>query len=122
MEEFEKLRVIYAEDEPLTRQVVKSFLKKRFHVIDVPDGEKAMIEYEKMKPDFIITDISMPIKDGFQLIKEIRNVDSTTPVFVTTAYRDLCDDIPGVTKCFEKPLECRAMIEIIDSFFKDNAL
>ncbi len=51
------------------------------------DGQEAFEYYEENKDDIelIVTDLNMPIMDGFELIKKIRSTNSETPIIVCSA-------------------------------------
>ena len=48
--------------------------------------KEAILKVQSKKYDVILLDIEMPEKDGFQVIKEIRNLKSDTPVIALTAH------------------------------------
>ena len=52
------------------------------------DGEAAMELYRKHRPDIVITDLEMPGRNGLEMIEEIRKIDPSQPVIVTTAHSD----------------------------------
>lgn len=72
-----KHKILVIEDEAEMREIIQSFLEKNnFKVIVCEDGEKGIEMAEKEIPDLILCDISMPVKNGFQVITEIRQIDS----------------------------------------------
>ncbi len=80
--------VLIAEDEMLVRLGLKNSInweKFGMHVLaDAQDGQSAWEIYEKSKPDILITDIRMPIMDGMELIRKIRENDKTTKILILT--------------------------------------
>lgn len=57
-------------------------------VAEAADGVKALQEYEKYKPDIVITDIMMHNSDGLDFITTIREKDSYTEIIILTGYED----------------------------------
>ncbi len=57
-------------------------------VADVRDGEEALKVYEEQKPDVIITDISMPLMDGIELIRQIRKENESVYIIVLSCHDD----------------------------------
>jgi DNA-binding response OmpR family regulator len=68
-----KIKVLLAEDEASLGMIVKESLGSRdFIVFHGENGEIASEIYQKEKPDILVLDVMMPLKDGFTLAKEIR--------------------------------------------------
>jgi DNA-binding response OmpR family regulator len=81
------ISLLYVEDELFIRKNAVEFLSDRFEIIyEAEDGKEALELYFDKKPDLIITDIKMPNIDGLEFCKEIRKVDETTPIIITTAF------------------------------------
>lgn len=81
----EKRIILLAEDEIAIAKIVIAYLERDgFEVIHATDGEMAVRLAEQNIPDFIILDIKMPKKDGWQVLRELRNA-SDVPVMMLTA-------------------------------------
>lgn len=92
----EKIKIILAEDELALAQIIKESLETRnFHVIHCKDGEEALHEFLKAKPDILVLDVMMPKKDGFTLAQEIRKTDKITPIIFLTAKSQTQDVVDG---------------------------
>ncbi|PWV99504.1 helix-turn-helix protein [Paenibacillus cellulosilyticus] len=60
------------------------------HIIGTAaDGAEGLAKYRELKPDFIITDVYMPIMDGFQLTEEIHKLNPNVPIVILSGYDDL---------------------------------
>lgn len=84
-------RVLVAEDDPVTRLLLCSFLKKRGHeVFSAKDGEQAWSLYVSHRPSLVISDWRMPRLDGLGLCRRIRedNNDKYTIVLILTSTTD----------------------------------
>ena len=67
-------RVLVAEDTPFFRQLVKSYLSSETMIVDTAvNGREALDMLGRDKYDLLLSDIEMPVMDGIELIKEIRN-------------------------------------------------
>ena len=82
--------------------------------------------YKKHKPDLIITDISMPVMDGLEMIGHIKKIDPNVKVVVMSAYSikeyfleaiDL-----GVRGYLIKPVEAKKLFSLIDELASDILL
>lgn len=60
-----------------------------FEVSCAADGAQAIDLFSRMKPDVVVTDIRMPLKDGLEVLQSVREIDDTVPVVIVTGYGDL---------------------------------
>lgn len=91
-----KIKVVLAEDEASLGMIVKESLETRdFEVFHAVNGEEALEMYHKEKPDVLVLDVMMPLKDGFSLAKEIRALDKSTPILFLTAKSQVSDVVDG---------------------------
>lgn len=68
-----KIKVLLVEDDSILREVIAQFLEiKKFMVIQAKNGLEADFVLKKTNPDVIICDVSMPLMNGLQLLKQIR--------------------------------------------------
>ncbi|QTA78264.1 Two component system response regulator/histidine kinase [Desulfonema limicola] len=80
--------VLVADDIKTNRDLIKAFVNNaNIQILDAENGEQAVIMAEKYMPDLILMDIRMPVKDGYEAAKEIRNNNklSNIPVIALTA-------------------------------------
>ena len=66
-------RLLLVEDHVDTRQMYAEFLSIEFDVVTAADGEDALSLMGRQPPDLIITDLSLPRLDGFELIARVRS-------------------------------------------------
>lgn len=84
-----ELNVLYMEDEGMIRQQMEDILKNLFKsVTSASNGEAGVELFKKENYDIVITDIQMPIKNGLEAAREIKEISPHTPIVVTTAYSD----------------------------------
>jgi DNA-binding response OmpR family regulator len=68
-----KKKILFAEDnESLTKIVLYMLGKEGYEVIHYPSGENVVAGVKKYKPDLILTDVMMPVKNGLTILKEIK--------------------------------------------------
>lgn len=85
-------RVVIADDHPLFRSAVRKHLvdKGTIEVIgEAEDGVEALALAEKLQPDGLVVDLSMPRKDGLAVTREINAWGRPPKVVVLTAYVNL---------------------------------
>ena len=89
-------RILIVEDEPSIAEVVALYLRRSgYEVIFAKDGLEAQNEIESHSPDLIVLDLMLPIVDGFELTRWLRD-QSDTPIIMLTARRDEVDRIAGL--------------------------
>jgi PAS domain S-box-containing protein len=79
-------RILLVEDEAAMRKVVAELLSDEFDVETAADGEQALVAVLRTRPNLIITDIVMPLLDGVELVRMLRETPSTSniPVLLTS--------------------------------------
>lgn len=89
-------KILLAEDELALGTIVKESLETRgFDVVFCGDGEEAKTQYAAQKPELLVLDVMMPKKDGFTLVKEIRQMDEHIPIIFLTAKSRTEDVVEG---------------------------
>ncbi len=82
-------KILVVEDEIAISMVLKAYLEREgFDVVQVYDGLKAIPVFEETKPDLVLLDVMLPGKEGWDILKEIREGD-TCPVIMLTALTDV---------------------------------
>ena len=85
------IRVLIAEDHPIMRQglgVVLDAYEDLTLVGEAENGEQAVNLAQELKPDVIVMDIQMPVKDGLTAIQEIASLGLEVRILVLTSYPD----------------------------------
>lgn len=80
--------ILVVDDSISIRKFLASTLSNQGYIIDeATDGANALLKLDNKRYDLIITDLEMPVMNGYELIEKIRNYkqDSLTPIFVLTS-------------------------------------
>ena len=80
-------KILFVEDEPSLQKAIKEVLtQEKFEVLIASDGEEGLKLVKEKKPDLILLDLILPKKDGFEVLKELKEDDNTKdiPVIVLT--------------------------------------
>lgn len=81
------VKILYVEDEFITRLDVSGMLSSKFkNVITAKDGNEGFELFMSERPDLIITDLKMPGLDGIGMTKKIREIDKDIPIIVASAF------------------------------------
>ncbi len=119
-----KLSILFADDESNIRLSMNKLLNIKFDTVYIAkDGEEAFLIYRNMKPDILILDNLMPKQTGLNIIKKIREIDTTTKIILLTAHKDeeyLLDAIPlHLSAYVVKPLHPMNFSELLDDTIKE---
>jgi two-component system response regulator NreC len=83
----DRIRVLLADDNSQIRERARSLLENEFEVIGaVANGQEALVQVEKLHPDVLVLDISMPGMNGIEVAMRLANSD--TKVVMLTVHDD----------------------------------
>lgn len=112
---FERLSILYAEDEASLRKSVAQTLELFFDkVIEAGDGEEALELFFEHNPDILLLDICMPKCDGLTLLKEIRKSHKRVPVIIMSAHAE--------PSYFQQSIELNICKYLLKPFSKESFL
>ena len=115
MEDHIMLKILIAEDDRELRQLFSYVLTKNGYAVKgVSNGNEALDAMDNDYFDLIITDIMMPIMDGYTLVQQLRDTGNITPVLMITA-KDAFDDmsqgfVSGTDDYMVKPVNVNEML------------
>lgn len=90
------MRILIVEDEVTLADLISERLRKEKYSVDVSyDGEDGMFNALSEIYDLIILDVMLPYKDGFEILKEIREDKVNSKVIMLTAKSELDDKLNG---------------------------
>ena len=89
--EVHMIKILLVEDDLGLSNSVFDFLDDFADVMQVFDGDEGLYEAESGIYDLILLDLMLPEKDGFQVLKELRDKGVSTPVLIMTAKESLDD-------------------------------
>ncbi|WP_373551451.1 two-component regulator propeller domain-containing protein [Haliscomenobacter sp.] len=92
--------VLIIEDNPDVVQYLQACLADRYQVLVAINGEEGIQKAIEMVPDAIISDVMMPIKDGFSVTAELKEHEITShiPIILLTAKTDVESRIQGLRR------------------------
>ena len=108
-------KILIAEDDRELRQLFQHVLVKNGYTVrGVSNGQEALDALEKDYYDLIISDIMMPVMDGYELVRSLRESGSSLPVMMITA-KDAFDDMRlgfllGTDDYMVKPVNVNEMV------------
>lgn len=115
-----KLRVIIADDEPITRIDIKEILESvGYDVVgEAADGFDAVEACKKLHPDLVLMDVKMPLLDGLSAAQIIADEQLADTVIMLTAYSEsgFVDEAKnvGVAGYLVKPIDEKSLVPSIE--------
>ncbi len=109
------LEILVAEDDrELCRLFAHVLIKNGYSVKEVSNGREALQALDEDYFDLIISDIMMPVMDGYELVRSLRDAGNTTPILMITA-KDAFDDmrkgfLSGTDDYMVKPINVNEMV------------
>jgi signal transduction histidine kinase len=119
--------VLLADDNADMRNYVGRLLSANYDLITATNGDEAFEKILSHRPDLVLTDIMMPVLDGFGLLKKIRNHSQVrmTPVIFLSARAGEESKVEGLEAGADdylvKPFSARELIARVDSNLRINA-
>jgi DNA-binding response OmpR family regulator len=118
-------KVLIVDDQPSIATVLGDILEDaNFEIINAVNGEVGISKAKSEKPDLILMDIMMPIKDGFTAIRELRAMDEfkNTPIFILSAKGESRDENLlkelNISGFINKPFSPGIILEEIENALK----
>lgn len=90
--------ILAVDDAAFILSRITDALEKRYDVVTVNSGARALRYLNKKKPNLILLDIRMPVRDGFEILSEIRAMDDRAdiPIIMLTAVEDKQSIMKGI--------------------------
>ncbi len=87
----ELIRVLIADDHPIVRQGLEILINSQSDMIligQATNGNEAVMLIKESKPDVVVMDLKMPVKNGLSAIEEIKKSELEIPILVLTSFPD----------------------------------
>ena len=112
--------VLVAEDVESNFLLLKAIIGKMYNLLHAWNGKEAVEIYEQFQPDLILMDIKMPIMNGLEATKIIREEEKELPIIMQTAYAFTADRenamAAGASEVLVKPITLSALRTCLSKF------
>lgn len=92
------IKLLLVEDDASLRYIVQGGLEDMiggYEVIAAANGEEGLKQWKEQHPDVIVSDIEMPVMNGYEMVKRIRETDGETPILFSSALISPKDVVKG---------------------------
>ena len=111
--------ILVVDDKKENRAVLMSLLVPlNFNIIEAENGHKGLIQLEKTSPDLVITDLVMPVMDGFSFTRTIRKSEKHSKIPIIAVSASIFDheqvaEKAGCNTMMTKPFHFKELLEAI---------
>lgn len=118
-------RILVVDDESKLRAMLRMILENRgYEVLEAADGREAVTQAMNAKPDLVILDVMMPVMDGIDCCREIRQF-SDCPIIMLTAKGEDYDQVSGLESGADdyvvKPFSTSVLIARVEAALRRSA-
>ena len=115
--------ILVADDTRAIRSALSILLEEEGHTVRLAaNGVEALAEYRKKRPDMLLLDVMMPKKNGYQVLRQIREEDPALPVMILSAKGAPTDVALGLDlgsdDYLPKPFSNEVLISRINAMFR----
>jgi DNA-binding response OmpR family regulator len=115
--------ILVADDTRAIRSALSILLEEEGHAVRLAaNGLEALAEYRKKRPDLLLLDVMMPKKNGYQVLRQIREEDPALPVMILSAKGSPADVAWGLDlgsdDYLPKPFSNEVLISRINAIFR----
>lgn len=123
----EKTIIIVDDDTDLLRLTTEVLKQNQYHVLAFTDAQEALKKIKKMPFDMLITDIQMPVMDGFKLAKKVQEITAfkQQAIIAVTGRNDLDTDNyknSGFSTVIKKPFSPKTLLTTIEAVFNHQEI
>jgi len=126
LEQFEPLTILVTDDVASNLELIKGFFHSTLHhLIFARNGQEAIANTLRYKPQLMLLDLKMPVLDGIEVVKFLKNKPSTEniPIIIVTASphaESIKEIASSIFALLPKPLSRGNIVEILKKLFHEN--
>jgi CheY-like chemotaxis protein len=121
-----RIQILVIDDDELVRETLEALLRgSGYDVTSAADGRRGLDALARNTPDFVITDIYMPEKEGIETIVDIRRNYPDIKIIAMSGGADVGSmpvlqlaEMVGADRVLKKPFRTSEIVEAIESLYK----
>ncbi len=124
-----KGNILIIDDDPSIQEILRIILEKNGYAVhQATDGEEAVSMFLNVKPDLVVSDISMPKGDGFNVAIVIRSKEEAgqkTPILLISAFYDEVSNRENAERCgadsfLSKPFTRKQLLSAVEGLLDET--
>lgn len=122
-----KPTILICDDDKLVRWSLAAYLSRHAFITEQAEhGRECLERIEAIAPDLVLLDLKMPVMDGIECLRHIREKNADLPVIVLTAYGELSSAIEatrlGASHYLTKPADLAEVVETVTRTLEECAI
>ncbi|HEY5533427.1 MAG TPA: response regulator transcription factor [Ignavibacteria bacterium] len=119
-------KILIIEDDQAIRKGLKDNLElDNYDVLTESDGKEGLKSAENKSPDLILLDLNLPVKNGYEICKELRSAGNNVPIIMLSARAEEADKVLGLELGADdyvtKPFSIRELLSRIKAVLRRKA-
>lgn len=113
-------KILIVDDSKTSRKVLRGIMEEEGYLVvgEAVNGEDCLMKYPECKPDIVTMDITMPVMDGIEALKQLRKIDPIAKVLMITAagqQNKIIEAVKaGAAEFLTKPYEKEDVIKVLE--------
>jgi CheY-like chemotaxis protein len=109
--------ILVIDDEPVMQGLLRDILSSEGYVVEsAADGQDGLTRIAALKPDLVLLDLMMPVRDGWSVMRALKQAEAPPPIIVISAAVNVPEMAEralaaGARACFPKPFDLGALLE-----------
>ncbi|MCD7918797.1 MAG: response regulator transcription factor [Clostridiales bacterium] len=114
--------ILVVEDDAMVRLLTKTKLSQRYRIVEAANGQEALNVLDHEYVDLLVVDIQMPVMNGYELMRTLREAGDMTPAIMLTAMNTFAHKkegfAAGVDDYMTKPIDYDELIWRIEAILR----
>jgi CheY-like chemotaxis protein len=117
-----KKRILIVEDVEDNRELLVQFFQDQYEIFEAADGKEGIAMAERLRPDLILMDLSLPLIDGWQAATALKNDLRTAeiPIVAISAHAMVGDEekalLAGCNAYLSKPVDFNELDRVVRKY------
>lgn len=115
--------ILIVEDIDLNIDLLTQILEEEYNILIAKDGAQAVTLTEKSKPDLILMDVSLPVMDGYEATRKIRQTLQSTPIIGLSAHamsgHEQKAKEAGCNDYLTKPIDDQRLFDMLNRYLAE---
>ncbi len=117
-----KKTILIVEDDEDLREIYKEILELYDYDVQIAfNGLEGVEKFKQQKPSLVIMDADMPVLDGYNAFKQIKEIDNNANVIIVTGFSDNDPRSKeaiklGLTKIISKPIGVNDLLDLVKKY------